>query len=114
MARSVLNVQAVSRAGLNPVYSAADVANGHEFDNSSGKVVLHVKNGGAGATVVTIQTPGTVDGLAIADLTVSVPAAGERFIGFFPKNIYNQSGGNLVYVNLDVGTSVTLAALKLS
>lgn len=119
MARTALTLQTTARTGLNTSYTAA-TADGEGFDNTSERVMLHVKNGGAGATVVTIATPGTVDGLAITDRTVSVPAGEERMIGPFKKEQYNQddSGGDTglseaVFVNTDVQTSVTLAAIKL-
>lgn len=119
MPRTALTVQTTARTGLVATYTAASVANGHEFINSSEKVVLHVKNAGGGATVITIKTPGTVDGLAIADKTVTVSAGTEAFIGPFDNDDYGQDGAGSgtgatdVYIDLDVDTSVTLAAIKL-
>lgn len=118
MARTVLAVQSVTRSGLNATYTAATV-DGHAFDNTTEKVFLHVKNQNAGTIVVTIQTPITVDGLAVPDRTVSIPTASERFIGIFPKEFYSQNDVALslpqaVYVNTDVQASVTYAAVKLS
>ena len=110
MARDILTVQEIVRTGLNPSLSAGDSANGHEFVND-GKTYVEVVNGGGSPIVVTIPTPGSIDGLAIADRTVSVPAGETRKIGPFP-NTYNQSGG-LVYIDLDDDTSVTLGAFKL-
>lgn len=112
MARAVLSVQKVVPSGLQPVYSAGDLANGHEFAND-GNVFLHVKNTGGGACTVTVQTPATVGGMAIAEAIVSVPATtGDRMIGPFNTTIFNQVGG-LVYVDLSTATGVTLAAIKL-
>jgi len=110
MARQALAVQSTVRTGLKATYSAAH-ADGHAFNNAREDVFLHVKNGGAGAVAVTIATPGTIDGLAIPDLTVSIPAGEDRFIGPFPKELYGQSDGT-VHVNTDVQTSVTYAAIK--
>ncbi len=67
MPRTALAVQEITRAGLTPSYSAANV-DGHSILNG-GREVLHVKTGGTACTV-TIQTPGTVDGQAVADRTV--------------------------------------------
>lgn len=111
MARTALTVQTISRSGIAPSYASGDAANGHQFSNN-GKTFLHVKNGGGSSITVTIQTPGSVDGLAVADRTVTVANGAEKMIGPFPTTTYNQSGG-LVYVDLSADTSVTLAAFYL-
>lgn len=119
MARAALTVQSTSRSGLNAAYTAAAV-DGHAFENLRENVVIHVKNGGAGAVVVTIATPATVDGLAVPDRTVSIPAGGERFIGPFSKSVYNQDDTEgdtgieeAVFVNTDTQADVSYAAIKL-
>lgn len=119
MARTELTLQTTARTGLNPSYTAA-TADGEGIDNDSQRVVLHVKNAGGGACVVSLDTPGTVDGLAIPSLDVTVPAGEERFIGPFPKNVYNQddSAGDTgveecVFIDTDTQTGITLAAFLL-
>lgn len=111
MARTALTVQTISRSGLAPSYSNGDATNDHQFLND-GKTFVHVKNGGGSSITVTIQTPGSVDGLAVADRDVTVANGAEKMIGPFPTATYNQSGG-LVYLDLSADTSVTLAAFKL-
>jgi hypothetical protein len=112
MARTVINRQDIVVTGLAPVYSAGDLANGHQFDND-GNTFLHVKNTGAGACTVTIQTYGKVGGASLTNLTVVVPiTTGDRMIGPFDPTVFNQAGG-AVYVDLSTGTGVTLAALHL-
>lgn len=105
MARTDLNVQRVTRDGLAPAYTAANV-DGHSISND-GQPILHVKNGSAGAITVTFVTPRQVDGLAVADLAVSVPAGGERIIGRFPPATF----GRVVDVDFSAVASVTVAAL---
>lgn len=119
MARTELSLQTTSRAGLDPAYVAA-TADGEGFDNTSQKAFLHVKNAGGGGVVVSIDTPGTVDGLAIPSLDVTVPAGEERFIGPFPRNVYNQndSAGDTgleeaVFIDTDTQTGITIAAFLL-
>lgn len=119
MARTALSLQTTVRSGLEPAYTAA-TADGEGIDNDSQRVVLHVKNAGGGAVVVSLDTPGTVDGLAIPSLDVTVPAGEERFIGPFPKNVYNQndSAGDTglseaVFIDTDTQTGITLAAILL-
>lgn len=116
MARTVLALQTTVRTGLNPTYSAATV-DGHAFDNSSGRVYLHVKNASASPVNVTIDVTKTTDGLVIPDLVVSVPASGERIIGPFPP-LYEQVNAVLtldkaIHVNTSAQASVTYAAIKL-
>jgi hypothetical protein len=82
-------------------------------------VFLHVKNGDGSPHTATITTPNTVDGLAVSDLAVTIPAGEERIIGPFPY-IYDTVDTDpdpdidpAVFVDLDADTSVTLAAIKL-
>ncbi len=121
MARTVLTVQDVVRTGLAPSYAAGDSANGHSFDNEGHNVFLQVKNADASPINVTIITPGTVDGHAIADLVVSIPATtGDKMIGPFPAAVYDTIDTDpdpdidpAIFVDLSADTSVTLAAIKL-
>ena len=119
MARGVLATQSTVRTGLVASYTAATV-DGHGVDNADQKTVIHVKNGGGVAVVVTFPTVPTVDGLAIPDRTISIPAGEERYIGPFPKGIYNQddTAGDTgikecLFIDTDVQASVTYAAIKL-
>ena len=108
--RLVHTVQTISRAGVTPTFVAA-TAEGTSFLNDDG-IVIEVKASGA-EVVVTIPTPGTVDAsLAIADLTVTVPATtGDKIIGPFPASVYNQTTG-YVFVNFSITTGVTIAVYK--
>ena len=111
---ALLTKQQVTRAGLNPSFVAVG-GSGDEFVPGD-QTYLHVKNGGGGASTVTIVTPRTAKGQAIADVTVSVPAAGERIIGPFPESEY--ADPNDVNRRADVScsptTSVTIACIELS
>lgn len=111
MPRTDFTVLQIVRTGLTAAYTAADGTNQNAFAND-GRTYLHVKNGGGGSINVTIDTPGSVDGLAVGNLVVAVPAAGEKIIGPFPTNIYNQTDGK-VYVDWSGVTSVTAAAVRL-
>ncbi len=110
MPRGTLTVQKIVRGGLEATYTAGDAADGHAYD-PGGNAFLHVVNGGVGDVTATIQTPGTVDGLAIADRTVVITATENRFLGDYGGHEYRQSDG-LVWVDFDVDTSLTLAALR--
>ena len=110
MTRTALTVQEVVRTGITPSFGAAQTTDGNSFPND-GNTYIEVKNTTATACTVTIQEPETVDGLAVADRTVSVPGTtGDKVIGPFPPARYNQSDGS-VYV--DVSKAVTLGAFRL-
>lgn len=109
MARTSISYQQVVRTGLTESLAAAN-ADGHKFSND-GRIVLHVVNGGASPITVTIQTPNTVDDLAVSDRTVTISDEAEKIIGPFPPGIYNQSDG-MVYVDFSAVSSVTVSALR--
>jgi hypothetical protein len=111
MARTALTVQQISRSGLGPAYTAANV-DGHSVDNRNQKLFLHVKNGSASSINVTVVTPATVEGLAVADLVVAVPNGGERMIGPFSNRPFNQTDGT-IHVDFSAVTTVTVAAFKI-
>ncbi len=110
MARTAITEQQITSAGLEATYVAAN-ADGNKFNNTD-RTLFHVKNGGGGDVTLTFQTPGTVDGLAIAERTVVCTAGEERFWRGQPS-IYNQptTDAGMVYVDYSGVVSVTVAAL---
>jgi len=104
-----LTAQQISRDGLDPTYVACDVA-GDDFVNA-GDEFIHIKNGDGSPHTVTIVTPATVDGLAVADRDVVVPAGEERMIGPFPAGAYNDENAKVTFT-YDAITSLTIAILK--
>jgi hypothetical protein len=80
MARTALSVQEIVRTGLDPSYEAANT-DGESVAND-GRTFVHVDNASGGSINVTVVHPGTVDGLAVADLVVAVPAGEDRMIAF--------------------------------
>lgn len=114
MARGILALQEIVRTGITPTLTAGDATNHHYFDNRSQDVYIQVKNGDASPITVTINTPGLIDGMAIPDLVVTVPATtGDKLIGPFRNDLYGQAEQALskaVLVDLSADTSVTLGA----
>lgn len=106
MPRTLITQQTITSTGLGPTYEAANV-DGNSFHLVQGRI-FHVKNAGTAAITVTIPTPGTVDGLAVADRTISVPAAGERLISLGSGAAYRQTGG-VAHADYSSVTSVTVA-----
>ena len=110
MPRTSMNYQQIVRTGLEESYAAVDASNGNQFQND-GHMFLLVKNGAGAPINVTITTPTTVDGNAVADLVVAVTNGEQRMIGPFPPNLYNTDG--YVYVDYSSGTTITAAVLRL-
>ncbi len=116
MARTVLTLQEIVRTGLEVTYAAADSTNDHSFDNAGQDIFLHVING-AVVCNVTIITPQTIDGLAVADPIINIPATEDRFIGPFRNDLYGQAEPDAgfaksVFIDLDDDSNVTIAALQ--
>lgn len=105
-----LTVTNLSRAGITPTLGAAG-AGGDTFTNSDERAFVVVKNGGGSAITVTLDILTTVDGQAVTDPTVSVPASGERWIGPFPRNHYNNAQDKVTITYSSV-TSVTVGVFR--
>lgn len=103
------NQQMTSAGGAITLTAAA--GGGDTLDVGNGRTFLWVKNGGGSAITVTITTPGTVDGLAITDRTVSVPNGGERLIGPLSPSVYADSTG-VAAISYSGVTSVTVAGVS--
>lgn len=111
---ATLTTQRVVEAGLEASYSAA-AAGGDTFVNdTAGRTFLHVKNGGGSDITVTIAavrsnvSSGTYGPLTKEDISVSVTAGEDRFIGPVKVAAY----GNNPDIQYSDVTSVTLAVLK--
>ena len=108
---ATLAVQSIIRAGLVQTYAAA-TSGGDEFVNTGAEYV-EIINGSAATIVVTIDTPNTVDGLAIADRVISILAGETRKIGPFPTATYNDSAAK-VQITYDGVTTLTIGVFALS
>jgi hypothetical protein len=98
-------------------YSGANASGdgGNKFAND-GRTMLHIKAGATAAANfnVTVETPGTVDGQAVADRVKACVKEKEYFLGPFPPGVYNQAGGEVYF---DIGadaTGIDIAALRLT
>lgn len=112
---ALLTRQDLVEAGVAASYAAA--AGGGDTVDNDGATFLHVKNGGGAPITVTVTaqvaslpTP-RYGNLTRANIAVSVPAAGERFVGPFPKAAFNDANGRAA-ISYSGVTSVTVAALR--
>ncbi len=107
MARVTLTLAQMLPGGVELVPVAAET-DGNAFANT-GNQWLYVLNGSGGNVVVTIQTPKTVDGNAVAEVTKTLATMEDWLFGVFRVDVYNQPSGE-VYVDYDIVTTVTVQA----
>jgi len=88
-----LEVVAAARTGLDFIGDAVAASTGGDTFQNSGRQLLIVANGSDSSMDLTIATSATIDGQAVADRTISIPAGESRIIGPFQPGIYNDTGG---------------------
>lgn len=101
----------LAQGGLTMAYTGGLTTTDTYTVRNNGKTFLHFKKTGAGICTVTIVTPGTVRGLAIADQTVSVPATtGDVMIGPFDPGTFDDGNHDVSFTLSDV-TGLTVAVV---
>lgn len=108
---ATLGTQVIALSGLNPTYAAA--TGGGDKCEVGDRVFLHVKNGGGASMTVTLTSVAAVRGQAAANVTVSVPASGERMIGPLNADLLQNASDGLCAIGYSATTSVTVAALRI-
>ncbi|MFE2021302.1 hypothetical protein ACFW9O_24970 [Streptomyces sp. NPDC059499] len=106
---AALAAQSVALAGSVPTYAAA--AGGGDTAPVGSNLLLHVINGGGSSVTVTLVTPGTSGGLAIADAAVAVAAGASAFVPL--RSVYRNSVTGRAAITYSGVTSVTAAVLRL-
>ncbi|MEW2161445.1 hypothetical protein AB0912_00310 [Streptomyces sp. NPDC007084] len=106
-----LTPQTISLAGLGPSYANASA--GGDKVGAGERIFLHVKNGSASPVTVTLTATGSVRGQSVANLTVTVPASGDRMIGPLPADLLASPVDGLVAVGYSATSTVTVAALRI-
>lgn len=98
-------------AGLVPTYSAA---NASDTFTPTDRTFLYVKNTNASTRTITITTPGTVRGLAVADPGPTIAATtGELVLGPFPADLYADPTTGLCTVTPSASAGVTYAVIQI-
>jgi hypothetical protein len=103
---ATLTVTSITTAGVSPAGVAA-AGGGDSFPNTGGELLL-ITNAGGGDITLTAATSMTVEGLAVADLAVVIPAGQARALGPFPRYLY----GTSVALTYSGVTSVSVKVLK--
>jgi hypothetical protein len=110
MAREELALQKLASSGVIPTWSTP-TGDGYKVSND-GMTHIHVKNGNAGTLTITITTPSTIDGNAVADKTVTVLTTAEKEFVF--PTVYNHPDSHAdagkIYLDFSVQSSVLVKA----
>jgi hypothetical protein len=114
MARTEITKQQAG-PGAELTFEAANV-DGNSFLNDGNAIMVFKNDSVDTAVAVTLQTPATVDGLAVAEATFNV-AFGEQWIaGSLPPSVYNRPQGGTdagrVYVDYDGVADLTVAVIE--
>lgn len=105
--------QEIKLAGIAPSYTGSLTTSDTYKVTNDGRTFLHFKKTGLGACTVTLQTPRTVDGLAVEEKTVTVPAStGDVLVGPFDTDNFNDGSGDLAFTLSEV-TGLTVGAFRL-
>lgn len=108
---ATLGTQVIALAGLAPTYAPA--TGGGDRCEVGDRNFLHVKNGAGSPVTVTLTATAALRGQAVSNVTVSVPAAGERMIGPLSSDLLQNQTDGLCAIGYSSATSVTVAALRI-
>lgn len=101
--------QSLTWTGTTPTFNAAS-ASTNMFVND-GSTLLYIKNTDVTTSTAILTTPKTVNGLAVSDLTITLPAAIDVVAGPFSPDVFNDSNG-MVTVTWSHAPSQTFAVLN--
>ncbi|MEV5347202.1 hypothetical protein [Streptomyces achromogenes] len=108
---ATLGTQVIALAGLNPTYAPA--TGGGDKCEVGDRNFLHVKNGSGSPVTVTLTATAALRGQAVSNVTVSVPASGERMIGPLASDLLQNQTDGLCSIGYSSATSVTVASLRI-
>lgn len=105
---ALLSQQKIDADGIEPAYAAA--AGGGDTCVPGDGVYLHYKNGHSSAQTVTLVTPGTVAGLAVADRPIAIPAGDEA--KFLVGDEYRNPATGLASITYSSATLLTVGCFR--
>lgn len=108
---ATLASQQIAPAGIIPTLAAAN--SGGDAFVCGANSFLHVKNGSGSSITVTLVTPNSDFGQAIADVTITVAAGAEKLVGpLYPAEFENDSTG-LGSITYSAATTVTVGVFTI-
>lgn len=115
MATVALTSVRIDKDGDDEVFVAVATGNTYTVPNVR-RMCLHFKKTGAGNATITMITPLTVQGEAVADPTITITATtGDTMValGKFP-DLFTDPATGLFSFTTDEGTGLTVAAIDLA
>lgn len=108
---ATLTVQDINHTGVEPTFVAV-AAGGDQFAND-GRIFVYFKNSNVATRTVTTNSQVDCSQGFDHDIAVVIPVTpGERMIGPFPANRFNDSSGNL-QLTYDADAGLTVSVLRL-
>ncbi len=108
---ATLTVVQIPKTGIELILTAA--AGGGDAFANDGQTILILNNASGGDIVATFVTQNTVDGLAVADRTVTITAGDLECVGDLNPNVYNDTSG-LCQVTYDGVSSLTVNPFRIN
>lgn len=108
---ATLTVVPASSAGVEVVAAAAACAAGGDTFANTGQEVVIFTNASVAGIDVTLVTPGTLDGHAISNRVVEIPAASTVAIGPLAPSAYNSDAG-FVVMTYETETDLSVKVVK--
>lgn len=109
-----LTPQDILKSGVAPTYTGSLSTSNTYTVSNDGRVMLHFKKVSAASCTVTVVTPTTFDGNAIADATFSVPATtGDVMAGPWRPETFNDPGTGLMTFSLGEIAGLSVAVVRL-
>ncbi len=106
-----LTPQKAGAGGVTPTRTSITATDTFIVRNSGNTVLSFLKTG-AGDATITVQTPATLGGLAVAERTFTVGATtGDVIAAGFAPAVYNDSSGDMRFTSNE-GTGITCAVIQ--
>ncbi len=107
-----ITVLKIVKSGLTNSATTAVAGDTVTFTND-GHTLINIRKSSAGSCLVTVRAQQTVQGLAVADQTFTVPAStGDMFAGPFPPSLFNDANGKVNFITSDEN-GLTFSVLRL-
>ena len=112
MATIVITPKKITVSGDSETFQAMLTTDTYKVRNG-GRMLLHFKKTGAGVANVTLVTPKTVAGFAVADQVIVVPAStGDVMSAPINEDLFNDAVGDISFTT-DNDAGLTVAAIRI-